>query len=107
MERMRATTSGRDLQRTIEETDMEVKGDDPETMTHTAHTAKSPQDIKATAIREATAEARDIEAMGRRTTRSSLQENPENITHRQKRCSTDLVIYTQRSSTGSEYQDTQ
>jgi hypothetical protein len=73
MEKMRATTSGRDLQRTTEETDMEVKGDNPETMTHTAHTAKSPQDIKTIAIREMTAEAQDIEAMERRTTRSSSE----------------------------------
>jgi hypothetical protein len=107
MEKMRATTSGRDLQRTTEETDMEVKGDDPETTTHTAHTAKLPQDIKTTAIREMTAEAQDIEATERRNTRNSLRENPENITHRQKRCSTGLVIYTQRLSMGSEYQGTQ
>jgi hypothetical protein len=107
MEKMHATTSGRDLQRMTEETDMEVKGDDLETTTHTAHTAKSPQDIKTTATRETTVEARDIEATERRTIRSSLRENPENITHRQRRCSTGPVIYTQRSSTGSEYQGTQ
>jgi hypothetical protein len=41
MEKMRATTSGPDLQRTAEETDMEVKGDDPEIMTPTAPIAKS------------------------------------------------------------------
>jgi hypothetical protein len=107
MEKMRATTSERDLQRTIEETDMEVKGDDPETTAPTAHTAKSPQDIKRTTIREMIAEARDIEATKRRTTRSSLQENPESTTRRQKICSTGLVIYTQHSSTGSEYQGMQ
>jgi hypothetical protein len=43
MEKMRATTNGHDLQRTIEETDMEVKGDDPETTTPTALIAKSPR----------------------------------------------------------------
>jgi hypothetical protein len=107
MEKMRATTSGHDLQRTIGETDMEVKGDDPETMTLMAHIAKSPQNTKTTAIKETIAEARGIKAMERRTTRNSLQEKPENTTHRQKRCLTGLVIYTQRSSMGSEYQDTQ
>jgi hypothetical protein len=107
MEKMRATTSGRDLQRTTEETDMEVKGDDPETKTPTARIAKSPQDIKTTAIKEMITEARDIKATERRTIRSSLQENPENTTHHQKICSTGLVIYTQRSSTGSEYQGMQ
>jgi hypothetical protein len=86
MEKMRATTSGRDLQRTTEETDMEVKGDNLETTTPTVHIAKSPQGTKTTAIKEITVEARDIEATERRTTRSSLRENPENITHRQKRC---------------------
>jgi hypothetical protein len=69
---MHATTSGRDLQRTTEETDMEVKGDDLETMTPTAHIAKSPQDIKTTAIKEMIAEVRDIEATERRTIRISL-----------------------------------
>jgi hypothetical protein len=107
MEKMRATTSGRDLQRTTEETDMEVKGDDPEITTPTAPIAKSPQDTKTTTIKEVIAEARDIEATERRTIKSSLQENPESTTHRQKIYSTDLVIYTQRSSMGSEYQGTQ
>jgi hypothetical protein len=107
MEKMRATTNGHDLQRTTEETDMEVKGDDPETTILTALIAKSPRDIKTTVIKEVIAEARDIEVMERRTTRNSLQENPENTTHRQKICSTGLVIYTQRLSTGSEYQGTQ
>jgi hypothetical protein len=107
MEKMRATTSGRDLQRTTEETDLEVKGDDPEITTPTAHIAKSPQDIKTTALKEMIAEARDIEATKKRIIRSSLQENPENTTHRQKIYSTGLVIYTQRSSTGSEYQGMQ
>jgi hypothetical protein len=107
MEKMRATTSERDLQRTTEETDMEVKGDDPETTIPRAHIAKSLQDIKKTAIKEVIAGARDIKAMERRTTRSSLQENPENTIHRQKICSTGLVIYTQHLSTGSEYQGTQ
>jgi hypothetical protein len=107
MEKMRATTSGRDLQRTTEETDIEVKGDDPEITTPTAPIAKSPQDTKTTAIKEVIAEARDIKATERRTIKSSLQENPESTTHHQKICSTDLVIYTQRSSMGSEYQGTQ
>jgi hypothetical protein len=107
MEKMRATTNGHDLQRTTEETDMEVKGDDPETTTPTASTAKSPQDIKTTVIKETIAEARDIAVTEKRTIRSSHQENPESTTHHQKICSTGLVIYTQRSSTGSEYQGMQ
>ena len=107
MEKMRATTNGRDLQRTTGETDMEVKGDDPETMIPTALIAKSPQDIKTTVIKETIAEAQDIEATEKRTIRSSRQENPESTTHRQRICSMGLVIYTQRSSTGSEYQGTQ
>jgi hypothetical protein len=86
---------------------MEVKGDDLETMTPMALIAKSPQDIKIMLIKEMIAEARDIVATEERTTKSSHQENPENTTHRQKRCSTGLVIYTRRSSTGSEYQGTQ
>ena len=107
MEKMRATTNGHDLQRTTEETDMEVKGDDPETTIPTALIAKSPRDIKTTVIKEVIAEARDIEATEKRTIKSFLQENPESIIRRQKICSTDLVIYTQRSSMGSEYQGMQ
>jgi hypothetical protein len=107
MEKMHATTSGRDLQRTVEETDMEVKGDGPEITTTTAPIAKSPQDTKTTAIKEVIAEAQDIEATERRTIKSFPRENPESTTHRQKICSTDLVIYTQRSSMGIEYQGTQ
>jgi hypothetical protein len=107
MEKTRATTSERDLQKTTEETDMEVKGDDPETTTPTALIAKSPQDIKITAIKETIAEPRDIAVTEKRTIRSSHQENPESTTHHQKICSTGLVTYTQRSSTGSEYQGTQ
>jgi hypothetical protein len=90
-----------------EETDMVVKGDDPETTTPTALTAKSPQDIKTTVIKETIAEAWDIAATEKKTTRSSHQENPESTTRHQKICSTGLVIYTQRSSTGKEYQGTQ
>jgi hypothetical protein len=107
MEKMRATTNEHDLQRTTEETDMEVKGDDPKTTTPTAHIAKSPQDIKTTVIKEMIAEAQDIEATEKRTIRSSYQENPESTTHRQKICSTGLVTYTQRSSMESEYQGMQ
>jgi hypothetical protein len=59
---MRATISERDLQRTTEEKDMEVKGGDPKITIPTAHIAKSPQDIKTTAIKETIAEARDIKA---------------------------------------------
>jgi hypothetical protein len=72
MEKMCATTSGRDLQRTTEETYMEVKGDDPEITTPTAPIAKSPQDTKTTAIKEVIAEARDIETTEMRTIKSSL-----------------------------------
>jgi hypothetical protein len=107
MERMRATTNGHDLQRTTEETDVEVKGDDPEITIPTALIAKSPQGIKTTVIRETIAEVRDIVAMEKRTTGSSHQGNPESTTHHQKICSTGLAIYTQRSSMGSEYQGTQ
>jgi hypothetical protein len=107
MEKTHATTSGRDPQRTIEKIDMEVKGDGPEITTIMALIAKSPQDTKTTAIKEVIAGTRDIEATGKRTTKSFPQENPESTTHRQQICSTDLVIYTQHSSMGSEYQGTQ
>jgi hypothetical protein len=40
MEKMRATISACDHQRMIEETDMEVNGEDPAIMTTTALTAK-------------------------------------------------------------------
>jgi hypothetical protein len=40
MEKTHATTSRRDPQKTIEETDMEVKGDGPEITTTTAPIAK-------------------------------------------------------------------
>jgi hypothetical protein len=40
MEKMHATTSGRDPQRMIEETDMEVKEDNPAITTITAPTTK-------------------------------------------------------------------
>ena len=82
MEKTHATTSGRDPQRTIEEIDMEVKGDGPEITTTTAPIAK-PQGTRTTAIKE---EARDIEATEKRTTKSFPQENPESTTHRQKTC---------------------
>ena len=104
---MHATTSGHDLQRTTEETDMEAKGDDPETTIPTALIAKSPQDIKTTVIKETIEETRDIAATEERTTGSSHQEKPESTTHHQKICSTGLVTYTQRSSMGSGYQDMQ
>jgi hypothetical protein len=107
MEKMRATTNGHDLQRTTEETDMEVKGEDPETTTPMALIAKSPRDIKTTVIKEKIAEARDIAATEKRTIKSSHQENLESTTHQKKICSTSLVVYTQRSSTGSEFQGTQ
>jgi hypothetical protein len=107
MEKTRATTNVHDLQRTTEERDMEAKGDDPETTTPTALIAKSPQDIKTTVIKETIAEARDITATEKRIIRSSHQENPESTTHHQKICSTGLVIYTQHSSMGNEYQGTQ
>jgi hypothetical protein len=40
MEKMRAIISARDCQRMIEETDMEVKGEDPSITTITSLTAK-------------------------------------------------------------------
>jgi hypothetical protein len=107
MEKMHVTISGHGPQKMIEETDMEIKGDDPEITTTTAPTAKSPLDTKTTASKEVTAEARDTEAMEKKTIKSFLQENPESITHRQKTCSMDPVIYTQRSSMGSGYQGMQ
>jgi hypothetical protein len=107
MEKTHVTTSGHDPQKMIEETDMEIKGDDPEIMTTTAPTAKSLLDTKTTAIKEVITEAWDIEATEKRTIKSFLQENPESITRRQKICSTDPVIYTQRSSMGSGYQGMQ
>jgi hypothetical protein len=107
MEKMRATTNEHDLQRTTEETDMEVKGDDPETTTPTALIAKSLQDIRTAIIKETIAEAQVIAATEKRTIKSSHQENPESTTRRQKICSTGLVIYTQHSLTGSEYQGMQ
>jgi hypothetical protein len=107
MEKTHVTTSERDPQKTIEEIDMEIKGYGLEIMTTTAPTAKSPLDTKTTAIKEVIAEAQGIEATEKRTIKSFLHENPEIITHRQKICSTDPVIYTQCSSMGSGYQDMQ
>jgi hypothetical protein len=104
---MRATTNGRDLQKTTEETDMEVKEDDPETTIPTALIAKSPQDTKTAIIKETIAEARDTVTTEKRTIINSRQENPENTTHHQRICSTGPVTYTQRSSMESEYQGTQ
>jgi hypothetical protein len=86
---------------------MEIKGDDLEIMTTTAPTAKSPLDTKTTVIKEVTAEAQDMKATEKRTIKSFLQENQESTTHRQKICSMDPVIYTQRSSMGSGYQGMQ
>jgi hypothetical protein len=77
MEKTHVTTSGRDPQKTIEETDMEIKGDDPEITTTTVPIAKSPLDTKTTAIKEVIAEARDMVATEKRTIKSFLQENPE------------------------------
>jgi hypothetical protein len=107
MKKTHATTSGRGPQRTTEGIDMGVKGDGPEITTTMAPIAKSPQDTKTTVIKEVIVEARDIEATGKRTIKSFPRENPESTTRRQKTCSTDPVIYTQRSSMESEYQDTQ
>jgi hypothetical protein len=80
MERTHATISERDPQRTIEEIDIEVKGDGPEIMTTMALIAKSPQDTKTTTIKEVSEEAQDIESMERRTIKSFPRENPESIT---------------------------
>jgi hypothetical protein len=86
MEKTHATTSGRDPQRTTEEIDMEVKGDGPAITTTTAPIAKWQRDIRTTAIKEVIPEARDIEAMEKRTIKSFPRENPESITRRQKIC---------------------
>jgi hypothetical protein len=67
MEKMRATTRGRDLQKTIEEIDMEVKGDGPEILTTMALIAKLPQDTKTTATKEVIKEVQDIEVTEKRT----------------------------------------
>jgi hypothetical protein len=71
MEKMRATTNGHDLQKTTEEIDMEVKGDDPEITIPTALIVKSPQDIKTMVIKEEIKEVQDIEAMEKRTIKNS------------------------------------
>jgi hypothetical protein len=71
MEKMRATTKGRDLQKTIEEIDMEVKGDGLEISTTMALIAKSPQDTKTTAIKEVIEEVQDIEVTEKRTIKNS------------------------------------
>jgi hypothetical protein len=81
----------------------EIKGDGSAITTTTAPIAKSPQGTKTTATKEAIAEVQDIKATEKRTIKSSPQENPESTTLHQKICSTNLVTYTQRSSTGSEY----
>jgi hypothetical protein len=81
MEKTHVTTSKRDPQKTIEETDMEIKGDGPEIMTITVPTAKSPLDTKTTVTKEVITEARDIEATEKRSIKSFLQENPESTTH--------------------------
>jgi hypothetical protein len=107
MEKTHVTTSGPDPQKTIEETNMEIKGGDLEITTTTAPTAKSPLDTKTIVIKEVIIEARDIEATEKRTIKSFLQENLESTTRRQKTCSTDPVIYTQRSSMGRGYQGMQ
>jgi hypothetical protein len=65
MEKMRVTTRGRDLQNTIEEIDMEVKGDGPEISTTMALIAKSPQDTKTTATKEVIEEVQDIKVQKR------------------------------------------
>jgi hypothetical protein len=86
---------------------MEIKGDDLEITTTTAPTAKSPLDTKIIVIKEVIAEAQDIEATEKRTIKSFLQGNQESTTRRQKTCSMDPVIYTQRLSMGSGYQGMQ
>jgi hypothetical protein len=71
MEKMRATTKGRGLQKTIEEIDMEVKGDGPEISTTMALIAKSPQGTKTTATKEVIEEVQDIEVTEKRTIKGS------------------------------------
>jgi hypothetical protein len=71
MEKMRATTKGRDLQKTIEEIDTEVKGDGPEILTTMALIAKSPQDTKTAATKEVIEEVQDIEVTEKRTIKNS------------------------------------
>jgi hypothetical protein len=71
MEKMHATTKGHDLQKTIEEIDMEVKEDGPEISTTMALIAKSPQDTKTTAIKEVIEEVQDIEVTEKRTIKNS------------------------------------
>jgi hypothetical protein len=71
MEKMRAITRGRDLQKTIEEIDMEVKGDGPEISTTMALIAKSPQDTKTTVTKEVIEEVQDIKVTEKRTIKNS------------------------------------
>jgi hypothetical protein len=71
MEKTRATTKGCDLQKMIEETDMEVKEDGPEILTTMALIAKSPQDTKITVTKEVIEEVQDIEVTEKRTIKSS------------------------------------
>jgi hypothetical protein len=105
IEKMRATINARDRQRTIEETDMEVKGEDPAITTITALTAKYPQDIKTTATKATAVKVRDTVATAKMTTKSFSKGNPESTTHHQRICSTDHVIFTPRLSMGNEYPD--
>jgi hypothetical protein len=57
MEKMHATTGGRNPQRTIEEIDTEVKEDGPTITTTTTPIAKEPRSIKTIATKEVIAEA--------------------------------------------------
>jgi hypothetical protein len=70
----------------IEEIDMEVRGEDPPIMITMALTAKYPQGTRTIATKGTIAEVRDITAMGKRTTKSFKQENPESTNHHQKIC---------------------
>jgi hypothetical protein len=60
------------------------------------------KDTKATTVK-----VWDTIATAKKTTKSFSQGNPESITHHQKICSTDHVIFTLRLSTGNEYPDMQ
>jgi hypothetical protein len=66
MENMCATINARDHQKMTEETDTEVKEEDPTIMTIMALTAKEPQDTKTTATKATTAKVWDTAATGKK-----------------------------------------
>jgi hypothetical protein len=107
MEKMRATINARDRQKTIEETDMEVKGEDPAITTITAPTAKVATGYKDNSYQGNNRKSSGYRSYGKEDYKNFHQGNPESTTHHQKICSTDHVIFTLRLSMENEYPDTQ